>query len=74
MFKQKREETHHHLTRHMNPVKGPCIIDAPLLWKLQYAEGNYNRKSTLNTSNSEVFIIKITIIIYKIVVKLTMYY
>ena len=28
---KQAEETHHHLTHHIYPVKGPCIIDAPLL-------------------------------------------
>jgi len=58
----------------MNPIKGPCITDAPVIWKLQYAGGNYTRESTTNTSNSEVLIIKITIMLYKVIVKLTMYY
>ena len=58
MFKQvDRRGTSPFSTPHES-CERPCIISAPVLWKLQYAEGNYIRKSTLNTSNNEVFIMK----------------
>jgi len=57
----------------MIPVKGPWIIDAPVLQNYTVQQKLYLEINT-NTSKSEVFIIKNTIMLYKIFVKLTVYY
>lgn len=57
----------------MIPIKFPCIIDVPLLQNYNVQQKLHSEINT-NTSNIEVFIIKIAIILYKIIVKLTVYY